>query len=63
MTAPSAALSRVGALQAAAAGKAAADAGEPDTACPYPAAGTLAERFARRYWLRGHAGQQASARP
>lgn len=65
MDRPSDAFSRVGALKAAAAGKTAAAAGHLATACPYPAAGNLKERYLRRYWLRGHAGQagrQASAR-
>jgi hypothetical protein len=67
MSTPPAALSRVAALQAAAAGRTAAAAGTPDSACPYPQNGSLRERFMARYWRQGHAaggpGAGGSTRP
>ncbi|MER8103284.1 Rmf/CrpP family protein [Kitasatospora sp. NPDC094016] len=44
---------RAAAVQAAAEGAAAAKAGETATNCPYSEIGDFAERYRRRFWLRG----------
>ncbi|MFD7829420.1 hypothetical protein [Streptomyces sp. MJM8645] len=44
---------RAAAVQSAAEGAAAAKAGETAAGCPYSELGDFAERYRRRFWLRG----------